>query len=94
MQLKESPRKAKRYRIIFDDSSFVDFGAKGARTLIDDRTQKEKLAWEARHRKDGGFNDPKKGIFYSRYLLWTEPTLKKSVMALEKKLGQKIDMLV
>ena len=94
MQLKESPRKAKRFRLVFDDASYVDFGAKGARTLIDDRTQKEKLAWIARHKNDGGYNDPKKGIYYSRMLLWTEPTLKKSVIALEKKLGQKIDILV
>jgi hypothetical protein len=94
MQLKESPRKAKRYRIIFDDSSFVDFGAKDGRTFTDGRTQKEKLAWIARHKNDGGFNNPNKGIFYSRFLLWTEPTLKKAVKALEQKLGQKIDMLV
>jgi hypothetical protein len=94
MQLKQSPRKAKRYRLVFDDSSYVDFGSDGARTFTDGRTQKEKLAWIARHKNDGGFNDPKKGIYYSRMLLWTEPTLKKSVMALEKKLGQKIDMLV
>jgi hypothetical protein len=94
MQLKESPRKAKRYRLVFDDASFVDFGAKGARTFIDGRTQKEKLAWIARHKNDGGYNDPKKGIYYSRYLLWTETSLKKAVKSLEKKLGKKIDVLV
>jgi hypothetical protein len=94
MQLKESPRKAKRFRLVFDDASFVDFGAKGARTFIDGRTQKEKLAWIARHKNDGGYNDPKKGIYYSRYLLWTETSLKKAVKSLEKKLGKKIDVLV
>ncbi len=94
MQLKESPRKNKRFRLVFDDSSYVDFGAAGARTFVDGRTEKERLAWEARHKNDGGYNDPKKGIFYSRMLLWSEPTLKKAVRALEKKIKQKIDMLL
>jgi hypothetical protein len=94
MQLKESPRKAKRFRLVFDDASYVDFGADGARTFIDGRTQKEKLAWIARHKNDGGYNDSTKGIYYSRMLLWTEPTLKKSVTALEKKIKQKIDILL
>jgi hypothetical protein len=94
MQLKESPRKTKRFRLVFDDASYVDFGADGARTFIDDRTQKERLAWIARHRKDKGWDDPKSGIYYSRFLLWTEPTLKKAVRALEKKMKKKIDVLV
>ena len=93
MQIRDSPRKAKRYRIIFDDTSYVDFGAKNGRTLIDGRTQLERQAWIARHKNDKGYNDPKSGIYYSRMLLWTETSLKKAVKSLEKKLGQKIDFL-
>ena len=94
MQLKESPRKTKRYRLVFDDASYVDFGARGGKTVVDGRTQKEREAWIARHSKDKGYDDPTAGIFYSRMLLWSEPTLKKSVRAFEKKMKKKIDVLV
>lgn len=94
MQLRESPRKTKRYRLVFDDASYVDFGSKNGMTFIDGRTEKERLAWIARHRKDKGYDDSTAGIYYSRFLLWTEPTLKKAVRALEKKMKKKIDVLV
>tara|TARA_R110002012_G_scaffold317123_1_gene532952 strand:- start:196 stop:510 length:315 start_codon:yes stop_codon:yes gene_type:complete len=94
MQLKESPRKTKRFRLVFDDASYVDFGAKDGKTFIDGRTESERQAWIARHKKDKGYDDPTAGIYYSRVLLWAESTLKKAVRALEKKLGQKIDILV
>ena len=94
MQLKESPRKTKRFRLVFDDASYVDFGAKDGKTVVDGRTQKEREAWIARHSKDKGYDDPTAGIYYSRFLLWSEPTLKKAVRAFEKKLGKKIDMLL
>lgn len=94
MILRQSPRKDKRYRIIFEDSSYVDFGAKRGRTFIDGRTEAERQAWIARHKSDKGYNDPSKGIYYSRMLLWTEPTLKRAIKQLEKKMKKHIDAIL
>ena len=93
MLLQESPRKNKRYRMTFDDSTYVDFGSKNGKTFIDGRTNLEKENWYKRHEKDRNFNNPKSGIYMSKMLLWTEPTLKKSIRKLEKVLNTKIQVL-
>jgi len=93
MLLQESPRKDKRFRLTFDDSSYVDFGAKDGITFIDGRSEKERQAWIARHKNDKGYDNPKSGIYYSRMLLWEEPTLKKAIRKLEKKIKNKIDVI-
>lgn len=82
--LESSPRKYKRYRITFDDGKFVDFGADGAKTFIDGRTEKERQAWIARHKDDRYYNDKMSGIYHSRMLLWTKPTLKDAIKAYER----------
>ena len=93
MILKVSPRKEKRYRLTFDNSTYVDFGQKNGKTYIDGRTDKEKDAWHARHKKDKGYDDPNAGIYYSRMLLWEEPSLKRAIKKFERKNQKNIDIL-
>ena len=86
--LKRSTRKGKRFVIIMPQRNHQHhFGAipfkKG--TYIDHKDEKIKKAWEARHKKDKNYNNPHSGIYYSRYLLWTEPILKDAIKKLEKK---------
>ena len=84
--LKKSDRKNKRFVIIMQDRGHRhDFGSDVGKTFIDGRTEKEKEAWIARHRVNKNWDNKHSSIYYSRMLLWTEPTLKKNIKALEKK---------
>ena len=84
--LKKSEKKGKRFVIIMQDRGHRhDFGSDVGKTYIDGRTEKEKEAWIARHRVNKNWDNKHSSIYYSRMLLWTEPTLKKAIKALEKK---------
>ena len=84
--LKKSEKKGKRFVIIMQDRGHRhDFGSDVGKTYIDGRTEKEKEAWIARHRVNKNWDNKHSSIYYSRMLLWTEPTLKKNIKALEKK---------
>jgi len=91
--LKQSPRKYKRFRIIFDDEKFVDFGADGGKTFVDGRTEKEREAWIARHKDDKYYNDKRSGIYHSRMLLWSKPKLRDAIKQYEKIHDVKIKLI-
>ena len=81
-------KKGKRFEIIMPEFGhshhFGAFPFKSG-TFIDHQDDKKKTAWIARHKKDKGFNSKHSGIYHSRKLLWTEPTLDKAVKKYEKK---------
>lgn len=88
--LKKSDRKGKRFVIIMDNMKH-HFGSDVGKTFVDNRTEKEKKAWEARHRQDKNWNNKHSSIFFSRYLLWGKhKNLKKNIKDLEKLLNVKI----
>ena len=87
--LKKSNRKGKRFVIIMDKMNH-HFGSDVGKTFVDNRTEKEKLAWEARHRQDKNWNNKHSSIFFSRHLLWNTKDLKKNIKLLEKLLKVKI----
>ena len=90
--LKKSNRKGKRFVIIMDKMNH-HFGSDVGKTFVDNRTEKEKLAWEARHRQDKNWNNKHSSIYYSRYLLWGKhKDLKKNIKLLEKKDKVKIEL--
>ena len=82
--LKKSDRKNKRFVIIMDNMKH-HFGSDVGKTFIDGRTEKEKQDWISRHKNDKNWNNNHSGIYYSRYLLWNTPDLKKNIKLLEKK---------
>ena len=87
--LKKSDKKGKRFVIIMDKMNH-HFGSDVGKTFVDGRSEKEKLAWEARHRQDKNWNNKHSGIFFSRHLLWNTKDLKKNIKLLEKLLKVKI----
>ena len=88
--LKKSDKKGKRFVIIMDKMNH-HFGSDVGKTFVDNRTEKEKLAWEARHRQDKNWNNKHSSIFFSRHLLWGKhKDLKKNIKLLEKLLNVKI----
>ena len=87
--LKKSTNKGKRYVIVMDTMEH-HFASAGGKTYIDGRTDKEKKAWEARHKGDKNYNNIHSGIYWSKNLLWNKKSLKESIKSLEKKLNIKI----
>jgi hypothetical protein len=93
--LEKSNRKGKRFKVSMSGFDGMKphshhFASDVGKTFIDHKDEKKKKAWESRHRKDKGYNNKHSGIFFSRKLLWTEPTLEKSIKKLEKELNAKI----
>jgi len=90
--LQKSSKKDKRFKITmkgFDNMNdhSHDFGSKTGKTYIDSRTDKERDAFLARHKKDKNFNNKHSGIYYSKNLLWGKSkNLDKNIKELEKKL--------
>lgn len=91
--LKKSKRDDKRFVLIMEDIGHKHhFGLKGGKTFIDGRTEKERQNYIARHKVRENWN--KSGIhtsgFWSRWILWNEPTLQKSINDVEKRFNVKI----
>ncbi len=87
--LKKSNRKGKRFEIIMDDHSH-HFASDVGKTFIDHKDEKKKDAWIQRHKGDKNYNSKHSGIYHSRKLLWSKPTLKEAIKDYEKEHGVKI----
>ena len=91
--LKTSSRKGKRYVIEMPKFGHSHhFGSDVGKTFIDHNDEKKKKAWIARHKNDKGWDNPHSGIYHSRKLLWTEPTLKAAIKKYEKEHNVKIKL--
>tara|TARA_R110002020_G_scaffold467461_1_gene691021 strand:+ start:486 stop:782 length:297 start_codon:yes stop_codon:yes gene_type:complete len=89
--LKKSNRKGKRFEIVMPRFGHSHhFGSDIGSTYIDHKDDKKKKAWYARHKKNKNFNSLHSGIYHSKELLWTEPTLDKAIKEYEKKHNVKI----
>lgn len=87
--LTKSPVKGKRFRIDMNDHHH-DFASDVGKTFIDHKDKKLKQAWIARHKNDKNYNSKHSGIYHSRKLLWSEPTLKQAIAKYEKEHGVKL----
>ena len=89
--LKKSGRKGKRFMIVMPNFGHKHhFGSDVGQTYIDHQDAKKKRAWIMRHQQDKGWNNPHSGIYHSRKLLWSEPTLEKAIKKYEKEHKVKI----
>ena len=89
--LKKSNRKGKRFVLEMGDHSH-HFASDVGKTYIDHQDDKKKDAWIARHRGDKNWDNIHSGIYNSRYLLWTKPTLKEAIKDYEKKHNVRIKL--
>lgn len=91
--LKKSDRKGKRFVIIMPSFGHSHhFASDVGKTFIDHQDEKKKDAWIARHKNDKGWNSKHSGIYHSRKLLWSEPTLKEAIKKYEKEHDVKIKL--
>jgi len=89
--LKKSNRKGKRFLIEMPKFKHSHhFASDVGKTFIDGRTEKEKQNWHSRHRNDKNYNSKHSGIYHSRKLLWSKPTLKEAIKDYEKEHNVKI----
>ena len=89
--LKKSNRKGKRFLIEMPKfKRSHHFASDVGKTFIDHKDQKKKDAWIQRHKGDRNYNSKHSGIYHSRKLLWSAPTLKEAIKDYEKEHNVKI----
>lgn len=82
--LRKSNRKGKRFEIVMPKHNHSHhFGSDVGSTFIDHQDSKKKDAWHARHKGDRHYNSKHSGIYHSRKLLWSEPTLSEAIKKYE-----------
>lgn len=88
IKLKKSPNKKKKFRVIFPDNSHVDFGAVGYSDYTIHKNPNRMKLYLKRH-GSGKEDWTKKGIktagFWSRWLLWSKPSLTEAKKLIENK---------
>ena len=93
VKLQVSPKTGKKWRVTFPDGKRVDFGAAGMSDYTKHRDATRMRSYVKRH---GGMGETwsKKGVksagFWSRWLLWSEPSLKGAIAYMNNRFGIKI----
>ena len=87
--LTKSPLSAKKYRIVLENGRHVDFGAKGYQDFTQHKDPNRMRLYLIRHRSRENWT--KSGIatagFWSRWLLWSKPSITQSIKFINKKFG-------
>jgi hypothetical protein len=91
--LTKSPKKDKKFRVVFDDDRRVDFGQIGYSDYTLHRDKKRMQRYVVRHKR-GHEQWGAKGVytagFWSRWLLWSKPSLAGAVRLIRSKFGLRI----
>jgi len=87
--LKKSPKVEKKWRVTFGDGSPVDFGQKGYSDFTIHRDPERMKRYLVRHSGMGDTWTKKNGFrtagFWSRWLLWSRPSLSQAKKFMQKK---------
>ena len=83
IQKSHLPRK--KLEAVIDGKKTVPFGQKQASDFTLHKDPERKARYINRHKKNERWDDPTTAGFYSRWVLWNQPTLQKSVNDLNKK---------
>ena len=95
VDIRTSTRADKKYMAVFPDGRKVHFGAKGYEDYTTHKDPQRKSNYIARHRPTEDWT--KTGLytagFWSRYLLWNEPTLQNSGADTARRFGLSIRLI-
>jgi Family of unknown function (DUF5754) len=83
--LRQSPNSKKKYRVEFENGTHVDFGAKGYEDYTMHKDPVRKARYIIRHRLRENWRDPTTAGFWSRWLLWESPSIRKAQASIYKK---------
>ena len=90
VKLCKSPKQDKKYRATFEDGGHVDFGGKGYSDYTIHKDPKRMKRYLSRHSRMGE-TWTKSGIrtagFWSRWLLWSEPSMSRAKALMKSKFG-------
>jgi hypothetical protein len=95
VRLIKSPNPKKKWRILFEDGTHVDFGQKGYSDFTKHKNPDRMKLYLQRHGRMGetwtrsGFHT---AGFWSRWLLWSKPTIQGARSLIRNKFGIKISM--
>lgn len=91
--LRVSPKPEKKWRVTFPDGKSVDFGAAGMSDFTKHKTETRMRSYVKRH-SGMGETWTKKGLksagFWSRWLLWSKPSLPEAIKFMNNKFNLKI----
>jgi len=90
--IEPSSRAAKKYMVKSSDGKVIHFGGAGYDDYTTTRDEKKKKNYIARHapREDWTRNGMNTAGFWSRWVLWNEPSIKESIKDIEERYGIKI----
>ena len=90
VKLIKSLNPQKKFRVIFESGGHVDFGGKGYSDFTihkDPSRMKRYLARHGRMRETWSKNGIKTAGFWSRWLLWSKPSMKEAKNLMSKRFG-------
>ena len=87
VRLIKSPKREKKWRVIFPDKTHVDFGSSPYQDMLMHQDPIRRDKYILRHRSRENWN--KSGFhtagFWSRWLLWSKPTMTNAKALIKKK---------
>lgn len=88
VQLEDSTRATKKYVVTLPNGGKVHFGQAGAEDYTTHGDPKRMVSYLNRHGANGQqWDNPETAGFWSRWLLWSRPSLDKSIVLLKRKFG-------
>ena len=80
----------KKYTATFPDGKTVSFGAAGYEDYTTHHDKERMLKYISRHQKREDWSNPHTAGFWSRWLLWSKPTMQEAIKEVEKHLKYKV----
>lgn len=88
--LRKSPKPTKKFRVTFPDGKYVDFGGKGYSDYTIHKDPVRMKRYLARHGRMGE-DWTKRGVrtagFWSRWLLWSRPSMSEAKRLMSSRFG-------
>jgi len=88
LSIKPSPKPDKKYVAVFETNSgttkTTHFGAQGMSDFTKNHDVERKQRYLARHKKNERWSDPTSAGSLSKWILWSEPTVKSAVTKFKK----------
>ena len=87
VEISKSKNSSKKYDARIDGTKTVSFGQKGASDFTKHKNKERKDRYIDRHKAREGWtkSSAKAAGFYSKHVLWNQPTLKASIDDINKK---------
>ena len=77
--IKKSLTPGKKFDALIDNKKTIHFGATGYEDYTMHKDKERKERYLKRHQKNENWHSPLSAGFYSRWLLWNEPTITESI---------------